>query len=129
MVSRNQRLRVGVFSQHHVDGMQMKKSALEQVSFDFQRCNLRKKRLNKQILKNFAAPFQNILFDPQFKDDYPSDPPQKIRQHLGSMGVVGAFSASVSGFSCVHSVCVSGAIFITVLVFSVVVCVCFSNIC
>eukprot|EP00053_Salpingoeca_punica_P013269 m.119637 g.119637 ORF g.119637 m.119637 type:complete len:746 (+) comp16157_c1_seq1:131-2368(+) len=54
MVTRNQRLRVGRFAQHHVDGLNMKKSALE-----------------------------------QFIEDYPTDPPQKIRQHLGSMGVIG----------------------------------------
>eukprot|EP00052_Salpingoeca_macrocollata_P008989 m.70849 g.70849 ORF g.70849 m.70849 type:complete len:744 (-) comp16868_c0_seq1:298-2529(-) len=54
MVSRNQRLRVGIFTQHHVDSMQMKKSALE-----------------------------------QFMEDHPKDPPQQIRKHLGSMGIVG----------------------------------------
>jgi len=42
------------FSQHHVDQLNMKKSALE-----------------------------------QFKLDYPEDPIQKIRAHLGSMGITG----------------------------------------
>eukprot|EP00730_Choanoeca_flexa_P020452 TRINITY_DN9987_c0_g1_i1.p1 TRINITY_DN9987_c0_g1~~TRINITY_DN9987_c0_g1_i1.p1 ORF type:complete len:770 (+),score=186.99 TRINITY_DN9987_c0_g1_i1:53-2362(+) len=54
MVTRNQRLRVGRFSQHHVDELKDKKSSLE-----------------------------------KFRELYPADPPQKIRKHLGSMGVTG----------------------------------------
>ncbi|EDQ84385.1 uncharacterized protein MONBRDRAFT_34730 [Monosiga brevicollis MX1] len=54
MVTRNQRLRVGRFSQHHVDELKDKKSALE-----------------------------------KFRDLYPADPPNKIRKHLGSMGIQG----------------------------------------
>ena len=54
MVTRNQRLRVSRFSQHHVDSLTMKKCVLETM----------------QLL-------------------YPTHPPQKIRQHLGQMGVSG----------------------------------------
>ena len=54
MVTRNSRLRVGRFTQHHVDSLTMKRSILEQM-----------------------------------QADYPSDPPEKIRRHLGSIGVVG----------------------------------------
>eukprot|EP00045_Choanoeca_perplexa_P009610 m.92961 g.92961 ORF g.92961 m.92961 type:complete len:751 (-) comp14970_c0_seq1:169-2421(-) len=54
MVTRNQRLRVGRFSQHHVDDLKDKKSSLE-----------------------------------KFRELYPTDPPQKIRKHLGGMGITG----------------------------------------
>eukprot|EP00039_Didymoeca_costata_P005566 m.82564 g.82564 ORF g.82564 m.82564 type:complete len:768 (-) comp12875_c0_seq1:39-2342(-) len=54
MVTKNQRLRVGRFSQHHVDSLDMKVSILEQM-----------------------------------QHDYPDHPPQKIRKHLGAMGVTG----------------------------------------
>jgi hypothetical protein len=30
-----------------------------------------------------------MSFDMQFRMDYPNDPPQQIRKHLGSMGVTG----------------------------------------
>ncbi|EGD73389.1 P-glycoprotein [Salpingoeca rosetta] len=54
MVTRNQRLRVGRFSQHHVDTLQTAKSPVE-----------------------------------LFQDKYPTHPPQKIRKHLGGMGIIG----------------------------------------
>jgi len=53
-VSINNKIRMERFSQHHVDQLNLKKSALE-----------------------------------QFKTDWPLDPVQKIRAHLGSMGISG----------------------------------------
>eukprot|EP00729_Bicosta_minor_P010107 gene10107-14007_t len=54
MVTRNPRLKVERFSQHHVDGLTMRKSILEYM-----------------------------------QEQYPSHNPQKIRGHLGAMGVLG----------------------------------------
>jgi ATP-binding cassette subfamily F protein 3 len=54
VVSINNKIRMERFSQHHVDQLNLKKSALE-----------------------------------QFKFDWPTDPVQKIRSHLGSMGISG----------------------------------------
>ena len=54
VVNINNKIRMERFSQHHVDQLNLKKSALE-----------------------------------QFKFDFPTDPVQKIRSHLGSMGISG----------------------------------------
>ena len=54
VICRNPRLKVERFSQHHVDGLNMKKSILEYM-----------------------------------QEQYPSHNPQKIRSHLGAMGVIG----------------------------------------
>jgi len=51
---KQKKIRMERFSQHHVDQLNLKKSALE-----------------------------------TFKADYPQDPVQKIRSHLGSMGITG----------------------------------------
>lgn len=62
VVTSSGKLRVERFTQHHVDQLNMKKSALE-----------------------------------AFKADHPSDPPQKIRAHLGSMGITGKLALQPIG--------------------------------
>ena len=91
MVTRNQRLRVGRFSQHHVDTMQTKKSALEMVSRQLEVGS------GQCAAPAFFKVGQKWVFSstsaqprpPQFQEEHPLDPPQKIRKHLGGMGVSG----------------------------------------
>lgn len=85
-VSRNRKLRVARFTQHFVDQLDMKKSALEDVSFVYSPG--RAGRLLR-FMGGGEANACTCARAMQFMATYPDDPPQKIRKHLGSMGVLG----------------------------------------
>ena len=95
MVTRNPRLRVARFSQHHVDNMTMPHSVLEQVCdiacacvHWYVRWGVYIQWYARGVCGTYRAqrrPHHVV----QFRMDYPNDPPQQIRKHLGNMGVQG----------------------------------------
>ena len=87
MVTRNLRLRIGRFSQHHVDELKITKSALEKVDIDIWK--------HRECL--------TLIQLEQFREDYPTDPPQQIRKHLGSMGVTGELLVNATICEVSHS--------------------------